>query len=80
MNNQLLEEITAEYLQEKRDHFKVGDGVKVHVRVREGGKERFRFSEVLSSPAKAPESVKALRFVALLPGLVSKEFFPCILP
>ena len=42
MNNQLLEEITAEYLQEKRDHFKVGDGVKVHVRVREGGKERIQ--------------------------------------
>ena len=40
MNNQLLEEITSEYLQEKRDHFKVGDGVKVHVKVREGEKER----------------------------------------
>ena len=38
----MLEEITAEYLQEKRDHFKVGDGVKVHVRVREGGKERIQ--------------------------------------
>ena len=42
MSNQLLEEITAEYLQEKRDHFKVGDGVKVHVRVQEGGKERIQ--------------------------------------
>ena len=42
MHNQLLEEITNEYLQEERDHFKVGDGVKVHVRVREGGKERIQ--------------------------------------
>jgi len=42
MNNQLLEEITNEYLQEKRDHFKVGDGVQVHVRVREGDKERIQ--------------------------------------
>ena len=42
MNNQLLEEITNDYLQEERDHFKVGDGVKVHVRVREGGKERIQ--------------------------------------
>ena len=40
MNNQLLEEVTNEYLKEDRDQFKVGDGVKVHVRVREGGKER----------------------------------------
>jgi large subunit ribosomal protein L19 len=32
MNNQLLEEVTKEYLKEGRDQFKVGDGVKVHVR------------------------------------------------
>ncbi|MDA8775311.1 50S ribosomal protein L19 [Opitutales bacterium] len=42
MNNQLLEEVTNEYLKEDRDQFKVGDGVKVHVRVREGGKERIQ--------------------------------------
>ena len=42
MNNQLLEEITNEHLQEERDHFKVGDGVQVHVKVREGGKERIQ--------------------------------------
>ena len=42
MNEQLLKEITNEYLQEGRDHFKVGDGVKVHVRVREGEKERIQ--------------------------------------
>ena len=42
MNNQLLEEITNDYLQEERDHFKVGYGIKVHVRVREGGKERIQ--------------------------------------
>ena len=42
MNNQLLEEVTNEYLKEGRDQFKVGDGVKVHVRVREGGKERIQ--------------------------------------
>ena len=39
MNNQLLEEVTKEYLKEGRDQFKVGDGVKVHVRVREGEKK-----------------------------------------
>jgi large subunit ribosomal protein L19 len=42
MNEQLLNEITSEYLQEGRDAFKVGDGVKVHVRVREGDKERIQ--------------------------------------
>jgi large subunit ribosomal protein L19 len=42
MNNQLLEEVTKEYLKEGRNQFKVGDGVKVHVRVREGEKERIQ--------------------------------------
>lgn len=42
MNNQLLEEVTNEYLKKDRDQFKVGDGVKVHVRVREGEKERIQ--------------------------------------
>ena len=42
MNNQILDDITSEYLKEGRDQFKVGDGVKVHVRVREGEKERIQ--------------------------------------
>lgn len=40
--NQLIKEITDEQLKEGRDHFKVGDGVKVHTRVREGDKERIQ--------------------------------------
>ncbi len=42
MSQALVEEITKEHLQEGREDFKVGDGVKVHVRVREGGKERIQ--------------------------------------
>ena len=38
--NQLLDEITREQLQPDRSHFKVGDGVRVHTKVREGDKER----------------------------------------
>lgn len=38
--NPIIEQITKDQIKEDRDHFKVGDGVKVHVRVREGGKER----------------------------------------
>ncbi len=38
----VLREITAPQLQPGRDTFKVGDGVKVHVRVREGNKERIQ--------------------------------------
>ena len=38
----IVEEITQQDIKEDRDHFKVGDEVRVHVRVREGDKERIQ--------------------------------------
>ena len=38
--NPIIQEITQDQIKPERDHFKVGDGVRVHTRVREGGKER----------------------------------------
>ena len=40
--NPILDEVTKEQLQPDRDHFKVGDGVRVHTKVREGEKERIQ--------------------------------------
>ena len=40
--NPIIEEISQEQVKEDRDHFKVGDGVRVHVKVREGEKERIQ--------------------------------------
>lgn len=40
--NQIIADITKEQLIEGRDKFKVGDGVRVHTRVREGDKERIQ--------------------------------------
>ena len=40
--NHIIDDITREQLIEGRDHFKVGDGVKVHTKVREAGKERIQ--------------------------------------
>jgi large subunit ribosomal protein L19 len=42
MMNPIIQEITSGQLLQGRDHFKVGDGVKVHVKVREGDKERIQ--------------------------------------
>lgn len=42
MNEIIINEITKEQLKEDRNHFKVGDGVRVHTRVREGNKERIQ--------------------------------------
>jgi large subunit ribosomal protein L19 len=40
--NPIIREISSRQLMDGRDHFKVGDGVKVHVKVREGDKERIQ--------------------------------------
>ena len=40
--NLIIDDITKEQLKEGRDNFKVGDGVRVHTRVREGDKERIQ--------------------------------------
>jgi len=38
----IIEEVTADQLDANRLNFKVGDGVRVHTRVREGDKERIQ--------------------------------------
>lgn len=38
----IISEITQDQLKPDRAHFKVGDGVRVHTRVREGDKERIQ--------------------------------------
>jgi large subunit ribosomal protein L19 len=40
--NAVINEITQEQLQPGREAFKVGDGVRVHTRVKEGNKERIQ--------------------------------------
>ena len=40
--NPIIKEITQEQLKDGRTDFKVGDGVRVHTRVREGDKERIQ--------------------------------------
>lgn len=40
--NAVINEITQEQLKPDREKFKVGDGVRVHTRVREGNKERIQ--------------------------------------
>lgn len=40
--NPIINELTKDQLKDDRSHFKVGDGVRVHTRVREGNKERIQ--------------------------------------
>lgn len=45
MNQSLLKSITEPYLKQDVPEFRPGDTVRVHVRVREGGKERIQIYE-----------------------------------
>ena len=45
MNQELLKEITKDQIKTDIANFKVGDGVKVHAKVREGDKERIQVYE-----------------------------------
>jgi len=40
--NSIIQELTQEQIKPGRENFKVGDGVRVHTRVREGNKERIQ--------------------------------------
>jgi len=42
MNQELLKEITKDQIKAEITNFKVGDGVRVHAKVREGEKERIQ--------------------------------------
>ena len=47
MSQQLLNEITSEYMKNDVPEFRPGDNVKVHVRIKEGEKERIQVFEGL---------------------------------
>ncbi|MGN3805402.1 50S ribosomal protein L19 [Mycoplasmopsis bovis] len=47
MRNKLIELVEANQLRTDLPEFRVGDNVKVHVRIREGGKERIQIFEGL---------------------------------
>lgn len=47
MSNQLLDAVTNEYLKTDIPEFRPGDTVKVHVRIKEGDKERIQVFEGL---------------------------------
>ncbi len=74
--NPIIEQITKDQIKEDRDHFKVGDGVKVHVRVREGGKERVQIFPgiVIARKGSGVEETFTVRRIAS--GVGVERVFP----
>jgi large subunit ribosomal protein L19 len=74
--NPIIEQITKDQIKEDRDHFKVGDGVKVHVRVREGEKERIQIFAgiVIARKGRGVEETFTVRRIAS--GVGVERVFP----
>ena len=75
MNNQLLDEITNEYLKERKP-FKVGDGVNVHVKVREGGKERIQIFKGIVIARKGSGIHETFTVRRIASGVGVEKVFP----
>ncbi|MBL62177.1 MAG: 50S ribosomal protein L19 [Opitutae bacterium] len=72
----IVEEITQQDIKEDRDHFKVGDEVRVHVRVREGDKERIQIFKgiVIARKGRGVEETFTVRRIAS--GVGVERVFP----
>ena len=56
--NPIIKEITASQVKKDIPPFKVGDGVRVHTKVREGDKERIQIFSGIVIARKGPESTR----------------------
>ena len=76
--NPIIEEITKEQSQEGRDPhpFKVGDGVKVHIRVREGDKERIQIFEGIVIARKGHGIEETFTVRRISSGIGVERVFP----
>ena len=63
----MIEEVEGEYLKKKAPQFRVGDTVKVHVKIIEGDKERLQIftGRVISRKGRGNNATFTLRKVTL---------------
>lgn len=76
MSQALLESITQDQLKEGREKFKVGDGVEVHTRVREGDKERVQIFKGIVISRKGRGIQEAFTVRRLANGEGVERVFP----
>lgn len=80
MNTQLLDKIASEQLTEDRAEFHVGDTVRVHVRIKEGGKERIQMFSgiVIARDGAGSEETFTVRRISYGEGV--ERIFPVHAP
>ncbi|HIE59516.1 MAG TPA: 50S ribosomal protein L19 [Persephonella sp.] len=78
MSNQLIREIEEQYLESTKewDNFKVGDTVKVHVKIEERGKERIQVFEGVVIRIKGSGAGKTFTVRKVSYGVGMERIFP----
>ena len=76
MNQELLKEITKDQIKADKANFKIGDGVRVHTKVREGDKERIQIFAGIVIARKGTANARQARFLFFMICSVEKLFFP----
>jgi large subunit ribosomal protein L19 len=74
--NPIADEITKDQLKEGREKFKVGDGVRVHIRVREGDKERIQIFAGIVISRKGGGINEAFTVRRIASGVGVERVFP----
>ena len=74
--NPIISEITAEQVKKDITPFKVGDGVRVHTKVREGDKERLQMFEGLCIAVKHGGIAKTITLRKVTSGVGVERTFP----
>jgi large subunit ribosomal protein L19 len=72
----LLKELTSSQIKEGRDNFKVGDGVRVHTKVREGEKERIQIFNGIVISRKGSGVHEAFTVRRIASGVGVEKVFP----
>jgi large subunit ribosomal protein L19 len=74
--NQIINEITQSRMVEGRDTFKVGDGVRVHTKVREGDKERIQIFHGIVISRKGSGVHESFTVRRIASGVGVEKVFP----
>jgi large subunit ribosomal protein L19 len=72
----IIAEITSEQLKADRDNFKVGDGVRVHTKVREGDKERIQIFAGIVISRKGSGIHETFTVRRIVSGVGCERVFP----
>lgn len=74
--NKIINDVTENQIHKNRDHFKVGDGVRVHSKVREGNKERIQIFAGIVIALKGSDIQRSFTVRRIASGVGVERVFP----